>query len=225
MMKTQLFNSRPKVVGYVRSAIRDAVEIASEPMVFSASPDFTLKQGGPITQAVLPEFMKSISTPSRDADCPHLVIDTRVHMLMPHMYPAIPGWHCDFTPRDESGQPVPGSARELQMNYAVFLPSVPSLSCTEFVDARVKLDYHPDHVWGSINGAIERLSLPEGQKGGTWRANDGEVIAFSGQTLHRATPANNSGWRFFLRASYRSERPLNQIRRQTQVYMLSATGW
>ncbi len=26
--------------------------------------------------------------------------DVKVHMLMPRMYPCIPNWHCDFTPRE-----------------------------------------------------------------------------------------------------------------------------
>lgn len=30
------------------------------------------------------------------------VIDIKVHMLMPGQYPCVPGWHCDFIPRDES---------------------------------------------------------------------------------------------------------------------------
>lgn len=27
--------------------------------------------------------------------------DVKVHMLMPGQWPCIPGWHCDFVPRDE----------------------------------------------------------------------------------------------------------------------------
>ena len=30
------------------------------------------------------------------------VVDVKVHMLMPNMYPCIPNWHRDFIPRDEN---------------------------------------------------------------------------------------------------------------------------
>lgn len=33
--------------------------------------------------------------------------DVKVHMLMPKQFPCIPGWHCDFVPRDESGTKRP----------------------------------------------------------------------------------------------------------------------
>ncbi len=32
------------------------------------------------------------------------VIDIKVHMLMPHEFPCIPNWHCDFIPRDSNGK-------------------------------------------------------------------------------------------------------------------------
>lgn len=34
------------------------------------------------------------------------VVDVKTHMLMPKMWPCIPGWHCDFVPRVD-GKPRP----------------------------------------------------------------------------------------------------------------------
>lgn len=34
------------------------------------------------------------------------VVDVKIHMLMPNMYPCIPNWHCDFLPRDENGKRI-----------------------------------------------------------------------------------------------------------------------
>lgn len=72
----------------------DFETISEEPMIFSGDPDFTYKNGGELTRLVLDELNRLGKT----SECPnHLypVIDTRSHMLMKGMYPAIGGRHCD----------------------------------------------------------------------------------------------------------------------------------
>ena len=144
---------------------------------------------------------------------------------MPEMYPAIPGWHCDFTPRGENGQPILESASEKQNHIAIFLSSVKGLSCTQFVDREFVVKYDPDAVWGSVNKAVNAMHWANEKSGALWSAREGEIVQFSGQTLHRAMPSIGRGWRFFMRCSFKNEKPLNQIRRQTQVYMLQEKGW
>lgn len=34
------------------------------------------------------------------------LVDVKIHMLMPNMYPCIPNWHCDFLPRDKDGNRI-----------------------------------------------------------------------------------------------------------------------
>src|SRR5262245_43743261 len=91
------FDSRFHLVGSLPPFAPSQVK--AEPMFFAAGGDFARRHGGPITQAVL------AALPADWRSCP-LVIDSRVHMLMPGWYPCIPGWHLDDVPRTRSdGQP------------------------------------------------------------------------------------------------------------------------
>ncbi len=62
-------------------------DLKSEPMLFRATREFARFVGGPLTKA----FLNALDW----EDC---LIDSRVHMLMPGMYPCIPGWHHDDVP-------------------------------------------------------------------------------------------------------------------------------
>ena len=93
-MKTQQhFESEIKEVGKFAIAISNE-KIKEEPMFFNCSPDFAYENGGEITRSFLnnlpDEWQKD-----------KLVFDSRVHMLMPGWYPAIPGFHHDDVPRPE----------------------------------------------------------------------------------------------------------------------------
>lgn len=75
-------------------------QIKNEPMLFSCDCIHARRLGGPITHA----FLDSLPTDWLLAD--DFVVDSRVHMLMPGWFPAIPGYHHDDVPRSrEDGQP------------------------------------------------------------------------------------------------------------------------
>lgn len=230
-MKDVILMSELKVVGTVAGTINSRMsgtnEIADEPMLFSSSIDFAFENGGPLTEMVLTKLLYGGYLNSKSETYPYVVIDTRAHMLMPGMYPAIPGWHCDFTPRGKNGQPIPEYASTKQNHFAVFLSSVPGLSCTQFIrNGTLMLEYDPEAVWGSINKFINSRYLSTHRNHPyLWSAREGEIVQFSGQTLHRAMPSIGHGWRFFVRVSFKAEEPLDQIRKQTQVYMLEERGW
>ncbi len=212
-------------VGSVAAEPFTPMQYADEPMLFSASYEYARAMAGPLTHAALDAIPFERESP--DPEYPHLNIDSRVHMLMPGMwplvdeYPAIPGWHCDFTPRSPvNGQPIPYKASKARLHTAVFLSDVPEVSRTEFLEnGFLHVSYDKQRVWGSIDEEMERGMVTG------YTPVEGNVIAFSGQTLHRATPAKARGWRFFLRVSWKQERPTNQIRRQTQTYIQPNTGW
>src|SRR6476659_2902434 len=68
--------------------------IKKEPMFFNSDFKYAYENGGEITRSfldALPEDWKNQP----------LVFDSRVHMLMPGWYPAIPGFHHDDVPRPE----------------------------------------------------------------------------------------------------------------------------
>ena len=55
-MKEARLKSDPSVLGTVAPGIIDHLPIANEPMLYSASIDFALENGGPITQDVLTQI-------------------------------------------------------------------------------------------------------------------------------------------------------------------------
>ena len=96
-----VFNSNPVRLDRLNAAIYNDHDLAKETMLFSCDWRFANDNANPITKGILSAMDKHIPEESPDPDYPHLTIDTRVHMLMPNMYPGIPGWHCDFTPRNK----------------------------------------------------------------------------------------------------------------------------
>lgn len=193
-------------------------EIAAEPMLFSADLVFALKNGGPLTKKALYALCECGVPQS------NLIIDTKSVMLMPGMYPAIPGWHCDnVLRRSNNGQPDLESLNSNIYNYSVSLSSSQTggVSRTEFLLNDAELEINENRVWQSVDSAVNDnfpnniLSVP-----------DGNVMRFSQPTIHRATPATEKGWRFFFRASEpNGKKPLNEIRKQVQVYTDINNGW
>ena len=117
MRKRITIHSMFKSVGTIQEQF-DEQTFANETMLFSAHPNFANQFGGTITKTILSQLDPLYN--SENPKLPYLkqypnpIIDTRVHMLMPGMYPAIPGWHLDHTPRAENGQPIPEKPTQLK---------------------------------------------------------------------------------------------------------------
>lgn len=69
-------------------------DIKNEPMFFNCDLDFAWDNGGNITRS----FISNLPYDWQDEG---IVFDSRVHMLMPGWYPAIPGFHHDDVPRPD----------------------------------------------------------------------------------------------------------------------------
>lgn len=191
-------------------------EIIGEPMLFSASPLFAYRNGGPVTRRILDSLPSDAFDPQYGRS---MVIDTRLHMLMPGMYPAIPGWHCDAWPRGDEGQPDPDEANiELGVRHWVCVLGTPSL--TEFVDEDLTIAIDPRSVWKSVSSSIDTVENLE-----TFQVGSGDVAEFGIDQLHRARPADRHGWRFFFRLSHYQYEAQNKIRKQVQVYTTEHGGW
>lgn len=199
-------------------------ELSNETMLFSAGWDFARKNGGPITQRVLDIFEKE----NIPQECPlnrHIVIDTRVHMLMKGFYPAIPGYHGDGFPRQTKYD---------QPDLKQYFPDVKHWTCvlssnkhgcshTHFVLTPIELEVDEENVWKSVSTQVqEKVNMLELT---TERQRDGQIIRFDQQSLHCASPAHTPGWRFFFRLSYYHRPPNNKIRKQVQVYTTTDGGW
>lgn len=83
MNSSKVFNSQARAVGGFAHAIKND-QIKNEPMFFNCSLEFAYNNGGPITRSFI------MNLPD-DWNTDQVVFDSRVHMLMPGWYPAIPG--------------------------------------------------------------------------------------------------------------------------------------
>lgn len=222
------FNSSVKELNRFSMGLSNDL-IKNETMFFNSDLDFAYNNGGPITQS----FIDAL--PGDWKDCP-VVFDSRVHMLMPGWYPAIPGWHHDDVPRP----PIPVGqhfATAGQPNYK-------------------DPHYHSEHILGLVNAdvcpthfAIGECEMPEVEDGQViyrvWNdvveellsknhlekvtATDRTLYQFDCNTFHTGTQAVKNGWRWFGRVSRNTDRTktvTNEIRRNAQVYLEFPTqGW
>lgn len=198
--------------------------IKNEPMMFSVDPAYAHTHGGSLTREITRILLKSkeykeIAMFASDDDF-FTVIDTRVTMTMPGMYPSIPGWHCDDVPRSKTtGQPVLHSVNPFVQHFMVILSDQESVvSATEFVSKEIELDIDLANVWNSVDRQINEL------KPDTGFIKPGDIVRFNQEAIHRASPTITAGWRFFYRLSITHREPANEVRNQVQVYA-SENGW
>ena len=194
-------------------------EIKNEPMFFNCEINFAKAHGGVLTQAFLnnlPEDWKNCNP----------VIDSRVHMLMPGWFAAIPGFHHDDVPRTTPTK---------QPNYDA--PEYHSEHLTGLVNAEIAptLFALGEHSLPVVDGVIYRAWHPlveEQLRRGMlapYRMGSGDYVQFDWQSIHTATKTTVGGWRWFIRLSRNTDRQKsisNEIRRQVQVYLEAPMdGW
>lgn len=209
--------------------IGDNSEIKDEPMFFNCDLQFAFKNGGQITK----QFIDALPEEWLDGKC---VFDSRVHMLMPGWYPAIPGYHHDDVPRPEiaTGQHFITAGQP------------------DYINPR----YRSEHIMGLVNadicptvfaiGECDMSDIPEGEL--IYRQWDAEIkeqlqqgiiqlelikdrtlTYFNCDTFHTGQKALSNGWRWFGRVSRNTDRVnkiTNEIRKQVQVYLeFPMEGW
>ncbi len=202
-------------------------EIRSTPGLLNASLKDAVMYGGRAVQAALS------SAPllyARD----NVIVDVKVHMLMPGMVPAIPGWHTDGVPRCESGSPSGPLAPDLRRQEGVLSPIYHLFyaGCdapTVFLNERdVELDVPADpsaDLYSRITkevtarDTLERVELPD-LSWWTW----------DWWELHSAQPSRDRGWRMLIRITESdfieaSSDLRDVIRMQQQAYVQDAFGW
>lgn len=204
-------------------------QIKNEPMFFNSSLEYAFENGGPITRS----FLDNLPSGFLSIDC---VFDSRVHMLMPGWYPAIPGFHHDDVPRPEipvgqhfatAGQPDYDNPRYksehiLGLVNADVCPTIFAIGdCTMPQIEDGQLIYREWHK------EVERL-LAAGQMK-PHQAKDRTLYYFDWQTFHTGRQAVSNGWRWFGRVSLNTDRTktiTNEIRQQAQVYLeFPMEGW
>jgi len=208
------------------------LEIEQEPQFFSADLAWAWDKGGPITRDFLlhlPEEWRLDKT---------VILDSRVHMLMPGWLPCIPGWHLDDIPRTrQDGQPD-HSNPSYRAEHVLAL--VGDCSRTAFLVGDIQLHDVPDGQLG-IGGVCPETSIYgkwhedielalELAPAGTLRvayAPERRLLQFNDQSFHRGVVATHAGWRWFARVTRGSDRKaFNKVRTQTQVYLPAPNvGW
>lgn len=199
-------------------------DIAKEPGLYNCSYEAAMRLGGPITRS----FLQAAATrwQHRVDVGAHLYFDSRTHMLMPGMYPAIPGWHLDDVPRNGDGQPSFDVAGWDAADHLIGVVGA-DVSATEYMreyrEIEVLRESKEQNVYAAMDATM-KFCGPE-----TGYIEDRHILAFTASCPHRAQPAEKRGWRWFGRLTYnpnRTNKPTNEVRTQSQVYLLSeGLGW
>lgn len=214
----KVFNSQIRLGRPLKQFSQDQVK--NEPMLFNCNGHFALEKGGQITRNFVEAFYSETGRDLHD-----IVIDTRVHMLMPNWFPCIPGFHHDDVPRSKNGQP---NYDTLEYKSYHCLALVNGDICpTEFAIGKAEFNEVPE---GEIVYKQWHKEIVEHIKTGKLKsvlAPSNTLVYLDWQTWHQGTRAINNGWRWFGRISWNTNRkPTNEIRKQVQVYLENPMeGW
>lgn len=144
------------------------------------------------------------------------IVDSRLSMLMPGWYPAIPGWHYDEIQRKPNGDLDFKNTNPAKLHY-MLIYDFGSGSMTEFAKLR-------STTIKSYDDLNKMMSLYEDD---IVKVDHNSIYEFDCYDCHRAIPATGKGWRFFVRATRNTQREYyNEVRNQTQVYLPAIdVGW
>lgn len=189
------------------------------------------RYGGPITK-------QALGAMNLRGDRKYVVVDTKVHLLMPGWIPAIPGWHTDGVPRGEEMNPAGKGDPNLraQIDGSVTAPRyhilVTGEHCpTRFAKGPIDLDFDENigkdlykemtkQIRGRVqNGEIETMVTPPST-----------VVEWDWWNVHTAQQSEGRGWRYLIRVTETDHirprtDPNDFIRTQNQVYAPMEFGW
>lgn len=192
--------------------------VKNEPMFFGCDLNFAYALGGPITRAFIDELPK-------DWIRPDVILDGRVHMLMPGWFPCIPGWHLDDVPRSRpDGQPDHDDP-EYKAEHLLCCIGDASLTLFGLGNVRIEEPEPGKVIYGEWHPRVE--AMVEAGEIEAWTVPECTLVEFDWRSFHRGQAAHKNGWRWFCRITRNSKRPvMNEIRRQVQVYMSHPNeGW
>lgn len=227
MKSEKIFNSKFKKLTMFAQHVSNE-DIKREPMFFNSDLDFAYKNGGEITRS----FINNLPSDWKE----NVVFDSRVHMLMPNWYPAIPGWHHDDVPRPEipvgqhfltAGQPDYDNTRYFSQHILGLVNA--DICPTKFATGICTMPKVEDGetVYKKWHVEVEKL-LKNGELQ-LHEAEDRTLYQFDWQTFHTGTKAIKNGWRWFGRVSRNTDRTesiTNEIRVNAQVYLeFPMEGW
>lgn len=223
------FNRKPTQVG--KSIPQPSQEmIKNTPALHQASLDDAIRFGGELTR-------QAIGAMDLQFNRKHIIVDTKVHMLVPKSCPALGGWHNDGVPRGSELNPMVKKAPNIQsqedLRESTFHLLVTGEGClTKFLhQTNVELDVPdvPDPV------LYRMVDQQVAEKVASGELTEYEIptctaVKWTWWDLHTAQPAKVHEWRFLIRVT---ETDLHEpktdlrdiIRTQQQIYMPYNVGW
>jgi hypothetical protein len=212
-------------------------EIKDTPSLWNASLGDAVKYGGDLTR-------EALSAMDLVGDKRYTIVDTKVHMLAPGQYPALPGWHTDGTPRLREGV-TPGGYSWTSLH--------PQYKGLPVIEAQEHLDSPRFHLLVTGKGCLTRfLKAPidiyvfdEPERGAfgkisrrvreadpdTFEIPSCVAAAWDWWELHEAKAAEAVEWRFLIRVTESDHNePQTDLRKvirtQNQVFVPAIdTGW
>jgi hypothetical protein len=196
----------------------------------NASLEDALKYGGDLTRSAIGAMNLTMKKK-------YIIVDTKIHMLMPGMCPAIPGWHTDGVPRgntlDPTAKQAPNIQSQEQMDSPVFHLLVTGESClTQFIRERnyeLEVPKTPDTklykmISKQVNEKVKNRELT------SFEAPSCTPVMWDWWEIHTGVPAKKHEWRFLIRVTESDiQKPKTDlrdiIRNQQQGYMPMDFGW
>ncbi|ASU00384.1 hypothetical protein [Aeromonas phage AS-yj] len=228
MNSKKIFNSKFQNRGQFAQHVSND-EIKNEPMFFNCDLAFAINHGGPITRS----FIAKLPEEWQYGD---VVFDSRVHMLMPGWYPAIPGYHHDDVPRPDipvgqhfitAGQPDYDNPRYMSEHILGLVNG--DICPTHFAVGEAEFSQVPDGELIYRQWHKEVLEKIDNGELVLHTAPDRTLLQFDWQTWHTGSKTVGNGWRWFGRVSRNTDRVKkisNEIRRNAQVYLeFPMEGW
>lgn len=206
------------------SDLREAIR--TETQFFNASPSFVQSFGSraQMTRKVLRIFRNEIVT---DEDDYHsLLVNSYCHKLATEgMYPAVPGWHCDYSKQvDEEERTT--LEEDQDVRHWVVIMGVNNPPTYQFID---KYGIHvddiklPEQSWRAVSSVIDR-KVRSGWS--TKIAKPNEILEFRGNELYRHLPSEGWCWRIQIKVTlypkghkYRPPGTQGKERELQMVYM------
>lgn len=210
-------------------------EVKSTPQLVNASLEDALRYGGDLAK----QAIRHMNLGHRHK---YIVVDTKVHMLMPGMSPAIPGWHTDGAPRGANNSPVglgpPNVFAQDELNpprYHILVTGGAN-SLTQFLNYPIDIPIPTAPTYSLYSYITEYVNsllqtMPEAERSNYLKSlSANHVYEFDWWDIHRGRPATEKGWRYLIRVTETDYlEPWTDLRdilrTQIQVYVPETFGW
>jgi hypothetical protein len=213
-----IFDQLPRTIGKIDVS---NVDIRHLPQFYRADMDMVWRLGGRLYRDVLGQLGFA-------SKWKYISVDSRTSMLMPGMFPCIPGWHCDDFYRPSGHTDLRSLMEQAPSEHAMLLVG----DCSRTVFLNEAIEWNPPD-YGGVHAHAHRFIEKQIEKADVYKrprrvlVEPGSLTWFGPLSWHKGTAATKQGWRHFLRitGSHHYE-PQNELRTQTQVYLLDeGAGW